>query len=513
MGGGISQLRSVKEEDFESLVQLLMPDYYINDVFVIEDDIVLARASWKRILNDDSDEFKSLKNGPSEFSSPSCLTWFYDVFYLRLFDVNPSARPFFKGTNMQAQGRVLCGVISTALNQLKSPEGFVQLLTKLTHVHSERGIRGMQYGIIGEVLFWSLKHCLGDSYDERTNQAWIKIFSYMLKIIVPVSLADEINELNMIRKGIIPAYLQQTQTSHSSIHDALCKTHQVSPNSTKLSTKTLPGDSKSTNSTPASTMRVALSSRVAQLSTRVANTIGVNNKVRTSKSSMRDLKDFDVDKSLKTFESQSSIRINAASDSKDTSGATTNATNSDTVAPGSCPMSRKYVSDVLPSTATNTKTTAGCPMGRSTSFSVLSSTFQASRSVISPLRTNVTTKANIVTVKPKQARELQSSLPPQQQRDTDSLQSKETNIPLVSPTINTNKSVGPISPKIISKPVEIMSAHVEEAKSDSKRYTSTSQLTKDQEDEEIETFDTGHGIISNRHKPTWSTAVPKGQWI
>lgn len=204
MGSGLSVIQESILDDFDAQVQLMMPDFYIQDVVVLEDDIKYARASWKCILEDSSPVFTQLKSS-SSFSSSTCLTWFYDTFYARLFDINPSAKVFFKNTNMQAQGRVLCGVISTALNQLKNPDGFIQLLTKMTHVHSERGIRAMQYGIIGDVLIYSLRACLGSLFDQKATDAWYKVYSYMLKVIVPISLEDEIREINMFRKGEIPA--------------------------------------------------------------------------------------------------------------------------------------------------------------------------------------------------------------------------------------------------------------------------------------------------------------------
>ena len=157
---------------------------------------MLGRISWKRILDGTSKVFLELKNSASGSQSATCLTWFYDSFYARLFDVNPSARPLFK-TNLQSQGRVLVGVITTALNQLKDPESFNKMLVNLAHVHSKRGVRGLQYGIVGDVLFWTLRKCLGSEYDALTAVAWTKIYSYMLYVIVPVAAADEIQDVRM----------------------------------------------------------------------------------------------------------------------------------------------------------------------------------------------------------------------------------------------------------------------------------------------------------------------------
>ena len=50
-------------------------------------------------------------------------------------------------------------------------------------------------GIVGEVLFWSLKQCLGvQMYDMLAHQAWIKVYSRMLRIMVPMAVAHELKD-------------------------------------------------------------------------------------------------------------------------------------------------------------------------------------------------------------------------------------------------------------------------------------------------------------------------------
>ena len=42
-------------------------------------------------------------------------------------------------------------------------------------------------GIVGDVLFWSLRKCIGHEYDFTTHRAWVRIFSAMLKVrIMPL---------------------------------------------------------------------------------------------------------------------------------------------------------------------------------------------------------------------------------------------------------------------------------------------------------------------------------------
>lgn len=46
--------------------------------------------------------------------------------------------------------------------------------------------------IFGEVLFWTLRHTLGQEvYDAGTHTAWVKLYSRMLDIIIPIVVEYE----------------------------------------------------------------------------------------------------------------------------------------------------------------------------------------------------------------------------------------------------------------------------------------------------------------------------------
>lgn len=48
-----------------------------------------------------------------------------------------------------------------------------------------------QYGIVGECLIWTLTRVLGPAFDDKTKIAWVKIYSIMLSIIIPVAVKEE----------------------------------------------------------------------------------------------------------------------------------------------------------------------------------------------------------------------------------------------------------------------------------------------------------------------------------
>jgi uncharacterized membrane protein YgcG len=48
-------------------------------------------------------------------------------------------------------------------------------------------------GIVGEVLFWALRLVVGtEAYTDQLHSAWVKVYSRMLRVIVPVAISWEL---------------------------------------------------------------------------------------------------------------------------------------------------------------------------------------------------------------------------------------------------------------------------------------------------------------------------------
>ena len=172
------------------LINLMMPVFY-TELPLTESDVVLAKASWRMITDDTAPGFLALKGTPG-FDFPSCIMYFFDNFYSRLFDVHPMCRPMFK-SGLKSQGKFLVKMISMAVSLINEPVKFQQTLIKLTETHNERGVKAIEYGIVVEVLFYALRRCLGEAYDRTIHNIWVRVVSRMLKVMVPVAVAYEIH--------------------------------------------------------------------------------------------------------------------------------------------------------------------------------------------------------------------------------------------------------------------------------------------------------------------------------
>lgn len=201
MGAGSSTNTSNKYNNINGLakteteiVRLMMPVYY-NDEPIVEEELEAAQNSWRLILSNTSPEYLQARKTDIHFADrfPTCIMYFYNSFYDRLFDMHPLARGLFK--DMRSQGRFLVKMISLAFSESSDPEKYNRTLIRLAEIHNERGVKAVEYGVVGEVLFWSIRLCVGASvYTYDVHQAWVKIYSHMLKVMVPLAVAYELKD-------------------------------------------------------------------------------------------------------------------------------------------------------------------------------------------------------------------------------------------------------------------------------------------------------------------------------
>lgn len=204
MGGGASSSQisgaPYMGRSEAEVVNLMMPVFYLDNT-IDKDDIDKAKMSWSMITNDLAPGYLALKGTPG-FELPSCIMMFFDTFYSRLFDVHPMCRPMFK-SGLKSQGKFLVKMISMAVSLIDDNAKFTQTLVKLTETHNERGVKAIEYGIVSEVLFYTIRRCLGEAYDKMIHNVWVKVVSRMLKIMVPVAVAYEIQSGGVHQKSRI----------------------------------------------------------------------------------------------------------------------------------------------------------------------------------------------------------------------------------------------------------------------------------------------------------------------
>ncbi len=179
---------------------MMMPVFYIDKEMSAE-QLTLARKSWNSISTDTSRHFNALRKKP-DFDSkayPTCISYFNEMFFQRLFDVHPMARVLFYKSNAQqekqSQNKFLARMLTMALLDIDDQARWDMTFTKLAEMHNEMGVKAVEYGIIGEILFWTLEKCIGEeAFTVDVHMAWIHVMSRILKTMVPVALKFELSK-------------------------------------------------------------------------------------------------------------------------------------------------------------------------------------------------------------------------------------------------------------------------------------------------------------------------------
>jgi hemoglobin-like flavoprotein len=101
-----------------------------------------------------------------------------DLFYGRLFELDPTLRPLFKG-DMEEQGRKLMEMIGLAVKGLDRPETLLPALAALGRRHAGYGVNERDYETVGEALIWTLEQGLGPSFTPDIRDAWVALYRFV----------------------------------------------------------------------------------------------------------------------------------------------------------------------------------------------------------------------------------------------------------------------------------------------------------------------------------------------
>lgn len=100
------------------------------------------------------------------------------MFYARLFELDPSLKPLFKG-DMNEQGRKLMAMIGTAVANLDKLETIVPAVQDLGRRHAGYGVPASSYDTVGTALLWTLGQGLGEAFTPDAEAAWAEAYTIL----------------------------------------------------------------------------------------------------------------------------------------------------------------------------------------------------------------------------------------------------------------------------------------------------------------------------------------------
>ena len=104
------------------------------------------------------------------------------MFYDRLFAIDPSTRPLFKG-DLQKQCLMLMSAIGLVVNGLDRPETIIPMVQNMGQRHVGYGVTSDHYTSVGDALLWSLEQVLGASFTPEVQAAWVTAYGLLASIM------------------------------------------------------------------------------------------------------------------------------------------------------------------------------------------------------------------------------------------------------------------------------------------------------------------------------------------
>jgi hemoglobin-like flavoprotein len=99
-----------------------------------------------------------------------------DLFYTRLFELDPSLRPMFHG-DMTEQGKKLMTMLGVAVTNLTKPDVVLPALKMLGQRHAGYGVTEAHYATVGAALIWTLEKGLGEAFTPEVHEAWGAVYT------------------------------------------------------------------------------------------------------------------------------------------------------------------------------------------------------------------------------------------------------------------------------------------------------------------------------------------------
>lgn len=105
-----------------------------------------------------------------------------ELFYGRLFTLDPGLKPLFKG-DMKEQGRKLMAMLATAVANLNDLGSIVPAVQALGRRHNDYGVKPKDYQTVAEALLWTLEQGLGDGFTAEVKQAWTECYVTLANVM------------------------------------------------------------------------------------------------------------------------------------------------------------------------------------------------------------------------------------------------------------------------------------------------------------------------------------------
>ena len=112
-----------------------------------------------------------------------------ELFYGKLFELDPELKPLFANSDMKEQGKKLMQMIGAAVKGLDSLGELVPAVQGLGKRHVKYGVKDEHYNTVAAALLDTLDKGLGDDFTEETKEAWTITYTTLANLMIEAGKA------------------------------------------------------------------------------------------------------------------------------------------------------------------------------------------------------------------------------------------------------------------------------------------------------------------------------------
>ncbi len=105
-----------------------------------------------------------------------------DLFYDRLFELDPSLRPLFPA-DLREQKKKLMTMLRVAVTGLRDTPSILPAVQALGRRHATYGVQPAHYAVVGAALLDTLGKCLGDDFTPDVRAAWGDVYGLLSQVM------------------------------------------------------------------------------------------------------------------------------------------------------------------------------------------------------------------------------------------------------------------------------------------------------------------------------------------
>ncbi len=106
-----------------------------------------------------------------------------DIFYNKLFELDPELKKLFKNSDMSEQGKKLMAALKMVVTSLDRLESILPAVKKMAVDHVGYGVKDEDYTTVGNALLFTLDKGLGDDFVPEVREAWVEAYTILSNVM------------------------------------------------------------------------------------------------------------------------------------------------------------------------------------------------------------------------------------------------------------------------------------------------------------------------------------------